>query len=295
MKRSLKRYSTGDRIFDIFLYSCMVIFSIAIIYPFWNMFLLSFMNATEASTLGLHIWNKEWITDAYRFAFKDQLIIRAYANTIFKTLANTSLLLFFTLLTAYPLSKKNLPFRKVITIYFLITLFFSGGLIPYFLLIRSLGLFDNMLVLIVPGIISAFNIIIMRNFLMSLDVALEESAFIDGAGYFRILFQILMPVSKPVIATIALWTLVENWNSWYDALLYIRSDSKTVLQLILRRLLVGQSILINQLAELRGAQRIITVNVRAAITIVTIGPIVLAYPFLQKYFIKGIMLGSLKG
>lgn len=295
MKISFKRYTIGERVFNVFNNSLMVIFSIMIIYPFWNMLLISFAGSVDANTLSLHIWNKTWLIDSYKFCFNEALIIRAYANTIFRTFANTFLVLFFTLLAAYPLSKKHLPFRNGIMLYFLFTMFFSGGLIPYFMLIRSIGLIDNFAVLIIPGIIGVFNIIIMRNYLMSVDKALEESAFMDGAGYFRMLFQIIAPVAKPVIATIALWTFVSNWNSWYDAMLFIRSSKKTVLQLILRELLVTDSMFLDTLSHSGLSRKIVTSNIRAAITIITIGPIVLSYPFLQKYFIKGIMMGSLKG
>ena len=293
----LSRKSVGDVIFDFLNYTFLVVFSLSIIYPFWTTILLSFSDMSEATSLGFHLWIQKWSLEAYRFSLSRYgHVPTAYVNSIIRTVVGTILTLIIALLGAYPLSKRELPGRNIVTFYILITMFFGGGLIPTYLLIRSLGLFDSRLALVLPGLAGGFNIIIMRNFLMTIDRALEESAFIDGANYFQILNQIIIPLSKPVIATIALWTAVHHWNAWFDALIYLKSESKIVLQLLLRRLIQEMSMLteMNSYMALERIQ-IPSEAVKAAITILTIGPIVLTYPFLQKHFIKGIFLGSLKG
>ncbi|MNP34071.1 L-arabinose transport system permease protein AraQ [compost metagenome] len=176
-------------------------------------------------------------------------------------------------------------------------MFFGGGLIPTYLIIRSLGLLDNFLVLVIPGAVSIFSIIIMRNYFMSLDVAMEESAMIDGAGYLTLLFRIILPVSAPVLATISLWAAVEHWNAWFDAMIYIRNRSLTVIQVIMREMLTSVSEQSNDLMfnnNARQAQLAMN-NVRSGIALLSIGPIILVYPWVQKYFVKGAMLGSVKG
>jgi putative aldouronate transport system permease protein len=225
-------------------------------------------------------------------------ILTAYGNSIFRTVFGTVLTVVACMALAYPLAKRHLPGRNILTIYLLITMFFSGGLIPTYLLVRSLGLIDNRLAYLLPSMVTGFNVIIMRNFLMTLDKAYEESAFIDGASYFRIFWSIVVPLSKPVIATVALWTAVWHWNSWFDGLIYMRSESKIVLQMVLRKLIVdAEARFMNSIAQFALEEDIDlpTTAIKAAVTIVTIGPIVLVYPFLQKHFIHGIFMGSLKG
>ena len=275
----------------------MVIFAFLVVYPFWDLFLLSFSDQLASSSLGFRFWIKDWHTDAYRFIFTNNSVYTAYYNTIHRTVIGTALSLIVVLLAAYPLSKKNLPFRNYITIFFLIPMFFSGGLIPTYLLIRSLNLLDKRWVLIIPSLINIFNIVIVRNFLMAMDSELEEAAHIDGASYFKILWVIVAPLSKAVIATVALWTMVGHWNSWFDALIYTRRESLIVLQLLVRKMIImqiGDTHSLQAFERMRET-RIPTAAVRAATIIVTIGPIIIAYPFLQKHFVKGIMIGSLKG
>lgn len=277
--------------------SFMICFSFLVLYPFWQVAVLSFSNAKEATTLGFHLWPETWSLEAYKFLFSYDSIVRPYINSIVRTIAGTGLEVLFTVLAAFPLAKKNLPFRGYITTYFIIPMFFAGGLIPSYLLMKSLGLLDNFLVLIIPGAVAIFSIIIMRNYFMSLDPGLEESAFIDGAGYFTILFRVIIPVSTPVIATVALWAAVSHWNAWFDAMIYIRNPDLTVIQAVMRELLMAVNGSYNDIALNTDAQqaKLSLSNVRSAIALLSIGPIILVYPWLQKYFIKGIMLGSLKG
>lgn len=283
--------------FDTLNIGLMGLLVLLILYPFWQVVILSFSTALEATSLGFHFWPKTWSLEAYKFLFSYDAIIRPYLNSILRTVLGTALELLFTVLAAYPLAKRELPFRSTVTAYFIIPMFFSGGLIPSYLLIKSLGLLDNFLVLILPGAVAIFSIIIMRNYLMSLDAALEESALMDGAGYWTILFRIILPVSTPVLATVALWGAVGHWNAWFDAMIYIRDRDLTVIQVIMREMLTSVSQQYNDLVLSDNAQQaeLSLSNVRSGITLLSIGPIVLIYPWLQKYFVKGIMMGSLKG
>lgn len=296
--RFLSRKTPGEVVFDALNYAFLFLFSLTILYPFWSTILLSFSTVEEATSLGFHVWIRTWTLSAYKFAMSRYGSVPiAYANSIFRTVAGTLLTLVVTLLAAYPLSKKNLPGRNAVTIFILVTMFFSGGIIPSYLLIRSLGLIDKRLVLFLPGLAGGFNIVIMRNFLMTLDKSYEESAFMDGANYAQILSAIIVPLSKPVIATVALWTAVGHWNAWFDAMIYIRSSNKIVLQLLLQRMLQQLQEFAQQVANFQQVENVElpSESMKAAVTVLTIGPIVVAYPFLQKYFIKGFLMGSLKG
>ncbi|WP_127580117.1 carbohydrate ABC transporter permease [Paenibacillus koleovorans] len=286
----------GDRLFSIGNGAFMVILALSILYPFWQTLILSLSGPQSAMSLGVHLWAQEWSLDAYRFLFSYEDIYGAYINTIVRTLVGTVVIVMFTVAAAYPLSKRELPYRNTLTIFFLIPMFFSGGLIPTYLLIRQIGLIDHFLVLILPGAVSIFSVIIMRNFFMTIDKAFEESAFIDGANYLTLLIRIILPISVPVLATIALWAAVSHWNAWFDAMIYIRDRDKTVIQLILREMLTAVNQQASDVASFGASHAELTLNnVRAAIVLISIGPIVLVYPYIQKYFVKGITLGSLKG
>ena len=296
-----RRQTAGEIAFKAAAAVVLFLLALTFLYPFWFTIILSFSGFNAALTLGLHVWLDEWHTDAYEFVFTENVIAVAYFNSIFRTAVGGALTVVVTLMAAYPLSKKNLPGRNGITIYILITMFFSGGLIPTYLLIRSLGLLDRFIVLLLPVLAMGFYIIIVRNFLMTVDIAYEESALIDGANYLDILFRVIMPLAKPVMAVIFLWTAVYHWNAWFDWLIYMKSDSKLVLQMILRRLLIKERELLEQIIEfgdpgdITNQQRLPPESLKAATTLITIGPIILLYPFLQRYFIKGIFVGSLKG
>ena len=298
-----RRKSAGTVFFDLFNGAFLVLFCISIIYPFWEIIIRSFSGVEDALRLGFHVWVREWHITAYKYAFsKYGNIVVAYSNSVFRTAVATILTVSVTLLAAYPLSKKNLPGRNIATMYILFTMFFGGGLIPTYLLIRSLGLMDTRWALILPGLANGFYIVIMRNFLMVIDNAYEESAFIDGATYVQILIKIIIPLSKPIIATVAVWTAVAHWNEWFGALIYISSESKIVLQIVLRRLiraadLAGAAYGTSAQQQYMAAEEVEMPHaaVRAAVTVLTIGPIVVVYPFLQKHFIKGVFIGSLKG
>jgi len=199
-------------------------------------------------------------------------------------------------LTAYPLSKKHFPHRGFWTGFIVFTMFFSGGLIPTYMVVKGLGLLNTVWALILPGLVPAYNMIIVRNYFMSISPSLEESAKLDGANDFTILLRIILPVSMPIIATVTLWTIVGHWNSWFDSMIYSQNARKQVLQVVLRRIVLeGSNEVVNMNAGMDDMSSVSPDNIKAATIMVATFPILMVYPFIQKYFVKGIMVGSLKG
>lgn len=289
---------TPDKIFDISNIVFLVVFSVLMIYPFWETIVVSLLPGIKAASWGIKLWPEDATLAAYRQAFSSRLIAYGYINTIFRTVIGTVLSVFVSFCTAYPLAKKKLPLRNYFTIFFLIPMFFSGGLIPRYLLIRDLGMLDTRASLIIPILLGTYNLLIMRNFIMTIPESLEESAMIDGATFFQVLIKIIIPLSVPIMATIALWVAVQHWNSWFDAMIFIRDETKTVLQLVLQRMIVDQddTLMLGESNDtVTGAESVVPESVKAATVLISIGPILLFYPFIQKYFVKGIMIGGLKG
>ena len=287
----------ASRVFDACNYGMLAVAGFLFFYPFWSLLLASFSDSMEIQHVGLKFWNATWTIEPYRWVFEAQSVSigKAYYNSVFRTVLGTGAILVVTFLTAYPLAKVRLPGRTPIMLYFVIILFFSGGLIPTYLLVRRLGLIDTRLVYILPEALSVWYVIIARNFLMAMDDEMEEAALVDGAGYLTILTRIVMPLAKPIVATIALWASVMHWNAWFDALIYIRDGEKRVLQLLLHKMM---NLLRNfeEFEELNIPMEITLppASVQAVTVLVTIGPIILVYPFFQRYFVKGIMIGALK-
>jgi len=284
--------------FDVFNYLFMALFALSIIYPFWDMLMKSFSTPAEAAKVGFNLWPGEFTLSSYRAVFEGSNIAAGYFNTIFRTFFGTVLMLAVTVCAAYPLTKNDLPMKNGITLFLLLTMFFSGGLIPNYMLIKSLQLVDSRWSLILPMLANVFNIVIVRNFMSSIDKSLEESAQIDGANHVYVLFKIIVPISKPILATVALWSIVGHWNSWFDSMIYINSNAKQVLQIFLRKILIqydGQEIARIMQGSGQGQDQFAPDSLKAAFMYITITPIICAYPFLQKYFVKGIMIGSLKG
>ena len=225
----MHQHSIPGRIFDAANAIVLFLVSITILYPFWNLLLSSFAPFDEVSSLGLHLWIKRWTLASWRFVFIDNDLFVAYANTLHRAFFGTSLTLLVTFTAAYALSKRDLPGRSFLTVCFVLTMFFSGGLIPTYLLIRSLGLMNSRWVLILPIAMNVYYIIVARNFLMTIDQSMEDSAIIDGAGYWTILLRIMVPLAKPVFVTVGLWAAVEHWNAWFDAMIYLDDRNKQVL------------------------------------------------------------------
>lgn len=295
-RHKYKKQSVSGLAFDIFNYGFIALFCLIILLPFWNLVVLSLISKHESLSLGLHLWPEKIITDAYMIVFRESNIAYAYFNTISRAVLGTALSVAMSALIGYPLSKNNLPGRNIFMKYFLIPAYISGGLIPTYLLIRGLGLINNRLVYVLPIFVSFIGIVYTRNYIMSLDKSLEESAIIDGANYLQILFKVIIPLSKPILATVALWEFVGHWNAWYDCYIYIMEPNKEVLQVIIQRSIMHiANEELDRLRALNQGKNILAENVKAATVIITIGPIILLYPFVQKYFVKGIMAGAVKG
>lgn len=289
-----KRLTLFDYINIIFL----IALCITIIYPVWNQVVLSFSDSSTTSGLGISLWPEKWSTEAYQYIFSYGDVGTAYLNTIIRTVLGTLAIVAVTVLAAYPLSREDLPFRGFFVLAFVISMYVNGGMIPRYLLTRDLGLLDTRWALIIPVALNTSYVIILRNFFKGISTEIEESALIDGASPFQILVRIILPLSKPILVTIALWAAVYHWNEWFHAQIYIRDSSLDVLQTLVRDMLidVDPSRMQYQVTGTgAAAAQLLLANVRAATVVVSIGPIVLAYPFAQRHFIEGLQLGAVKG
>lgn len=284
----------SEKIFDYFNYLITGILALTMIFPVIHVLSLSFSSADVVNMSGLHIIPKKFSVEGYRYILNSKYLWTGYYNTILRVVANTTLALLTTMGMAYPLAKKKLPGRSVFTWFIIIPMFVAGGLVPSYLNIRDLGLIDSRWALILPILAKPFNVIIMRNFFMNIPDSLEEAAEIDGANSIYILFKIILPLSMPIIATIGLWTIVDQWNRWFDCLIYIRDTNKYVLQVVLRRIIFETSV---EMIDARNNTRMVVSQevIKNATIVVAMAPILAIYPFIQKYFVKGIMVGSLKG
>lgn len=292
----MKFKSKGEKIFDVFNILFMTLLLIIFLYPFLDQISLSFADAKTANELGLRFFPKfPLVFDAYKEIFQNKLFLTAVGNTLFRTVIGASLTVLFTFIGGFVLAKKTLPFRKTITLFVLFTMFFSGGLIPHYLLIEQLGLMGSRWALILPMLTSAWYLLIARNFISTIPESLEEAAMVDGAGIGRVMFQIVLPLSLPIIAVITLWSAIGHWNAWFDAMLYNRANDQMVLQLLLRRILIDNSRDVMGEIMIQSSQMTTPDTVKAASIVVTTIPIACVYPFLQKYFVKGIHVGAVKG
>jgi len=284
-------------LFDIINGAFLIAFCLTIIIPFLHLLAISLSPSEIATMGGLHLLPKKMTFSNYKIVVRNPYIWSGYRATLLRTIAGTVLSLFVTSMGAYAMSKPYFPQRGFWTFIVVFTMFFSGGAIPGYLLIKDLGLMDSLWALILPGLVSAYNLVLMRNFISALPEELEESCMLDGAGRFTIFFRIVLPCSKPILATIGLWVAVGHWNAWYDALLYIRDPKKLVLQNVLRRIVLeGSTQMMKSAATLTQMDEgLSTEGVKSAVIFVATIPIICVYPFLQKYFVKGTMVGSLKG
>jgi len=287
--------TTGERIFGVFNAVFLAIVALLAVYPFIYVISVSFSTASEAVRTGLHLYPREVTLTAYRMVLGNREIVIGYLNTIFRTTLGTLATLLITCLTAYPLSRSYMPHRKGLTFAVIFTMLFSGGIVPLYLIVKNLHLIDNRLVYILPCMLTGFNVIVVKSFFQQVPESLCEAAKVDGAGEFRILFGIFIPLSKPVLATVGLWTAVLHWNMWLDATIYISSNSKQVLQTFLRRIVIENSTeLIEKGIINPDVTQFTPDTIKAATIVITILPMLILYPFAQKYFVKGITLGAVK-
>lgn len=297
--------SIQDRLIDIFIIALMLIILITTLYPLWFTTIVSVSDPILVGSGRVTLYPKGFTLEAYRNVFKNKIIWTGYSNTIFYTVLGTVFNLFLTIPAAYVLSKKKLRGRNFLSWYFLFTMYFSGGLIPTYLLIKNLYLINTRWVLIVTGGISIYNMIVTRIFFQTtIPEELYESAIMDGASNFRMFFQIAIPLAKPIIAVMTLFYAVSRWNSYFTALIYTTEPSLAPLQLVLRRILILNESMLEEITEgtLTGEEMerairkvFIAETMKYALIFIASAPLLVAYPFVQKHFVKGIMIGSLKG
>jgi len=286
--------SAEDWIIDSIAYIGMSLFAITALIPFLNVVAKSFSSNYAIISGKVGIFPKGFNLDSMKYVIISKQFQSSFRISIFLTVVATLFSVFIVVLTAYPLSKKHIRGIKPILLLFIFTMFFGGGMIPNYLLIKNLGWMDSLLPLIVPNALNVFNIILVKSYYESIPESLEESARLDGASNITILFRIVIPLSKPIIATILLFTAVGNWNSWFEAMLYINNSALKPLPLYLRDIIMLATS-IEQPTNMDSIANFTAEGARAATIIVSTLPILLVYPFVQKYFISGIMIGSVKG
>ena len=300
-KKKRKIYSKEDYIFDTVNYIILTFVVIVTLYPFLNTLAVSFNDALDSVRGGIYLWPRKFTLYNYTHILGDPQIYRAALVSVSRALITSVLNVACSLVVGYVLTRKDFVLRGFYSKIFMYSMYISGGMIPMYFLIRDLGLQNNFLVYVLPGIVSAWNIMVVRSYIDGLPDALIESAKIDGANELTIIFKIIMPLCVPVLATVALFVAVGQWNSWFDTMLYCSGDPKlSTLQYELQKVLKSSSQVTTAAAAAQasqnGASNSVTPNaVRSAMTIVAVAPILFAYPFLQKYFVSGLTLGGVKG
>lgn len=293
---AIKR-STGDRAADAIIMGVLLVLVFIMVFPFYNMLLISFADYKDVAGGGLYLWPKSINFESYRLIFLDPALPRAFLVTFAITIMGVTLSMLITTMAGYALSKKQLPFRNTIFTFVIITMYFSGGLVPWYLVCRDLGFVDSLFVMVIPPALNTFFLILMKNYFLTIPESLEESARMDGANDIRIMFQIVIPIAAPIMATISLFYAVERWNEWWFAMLFIKENAKIPLQLLLRRIVIEATLdLGSEMAnQMRDSQiQYFGPSIQMATVTVTTLPILCVYPFLQKHFTKGIMLGAIK-
>ena len=290
------RRSVGSRVFDV----CNVIFFLLLgfvmLYPLYYIAIVSVSDGQAVLTGNISFLPVDVTFSSYELVFQEQDIFVSYRNTIFYTVFGTVINLAMTVLCAYPLAQPGLPGKKVIMKFIVFTMFFSGGMIPLYLVIKRLNILNTVWSMLLPSALSTFNMIVTRTFFTGLPHSLWESANLDGANEFQILWKIILPLSKPIIATMILFYAVGHWNAYFDAMLYLSKKQLYPLQIILRNLVVSGQIDSATTASGGGGDFLaIDTTVKYATVMVATVPILMIYPFVQKYFVKGVMVGSLKG
>ena len=299
-RHKMKKMSRDDLIYEIITKLFLVVVMIVIIYPVYFVLVASFSDPIYVNSGEMLFWPKGFTLLGYQRVFKDSRIWIGYRNTIMYTVLGTTLGVIVTMLAAYSLSRKDLPGRKIIMFLFIFTMYFSGGMIPYYLVVKGLGLVNTRTLMILSGAVSVYNIIIARSFLeANIPEELKDAASIDGCGNARFFAQIVVPLSKAVIAVVALYLAVSYWNSYFNAMIFLTDTDKYPLQLYLRQILltVSESASMDTtldpeaLIQLQQMGQVIKYGVIVVATV----PIICVYPFIQKYFVKGVMIGSVKG
>ncbi|GIP49636.1 sugar ABC transporter permease [Paenibacillus sp. J53TS2] len=293
--------SRGDRVMVAFIYVFLIVFALSTLYPFLNAIAISLNEGLDTAKGGVTLWPRAFTMENYEVVFQDERLMSGFVISVLRTVVGTVSAILATAIFSYGMTKRELMGRKYYMLICIFTMYFSGGLIPTFLLIRNLGMFNSFWVYIIPSLIGVWNMIIFRTFFQGLPLGLEESAKIDGCGNWGTLFRIVLPLSGPVIATLSLFTAVGHWNEWFVASIYISKEELLPIQTILKQILAS-NIVSEQTANLDAAAQahmaqaktVTSKSLSMATMMVATLPIVLVYPFVQKYFVKGVLVGSLK-
>lgn len=286
-----------DRVILTIGYVILALFAVIIIIPLAYVLVASFIDPNVLNNQGISFHIGDWTLEAYKRVLEDKMIWRGFANSFFYSVLSTVISVFITLLAAYPMSKKELVGRKFFNTLFIITMFFGGGLIPTFILMNQLRLVNTIWAIILPGAFNVWNMILARTYYQSISKELREASQIDGANEVQHFFKILMPLCKPIIAVMALWGFVGMWNSYFDAMIYLNDVSLQPLQLMLRSILVQNTPQSGMIADIQSTAELAKMAelLKYSTIVVSSLPLLVMYPFFQKYFDKGVMVGSVKG
>lgn len=281
--------------FDYLNWIIMAVVVIVMLYPFWYLVVQSLSSQDAVIAGRVSLWPVEFTLDTYRIVMSDSRFFLYYWNTIKYVVVGTIIAVFFTAMLAYPLSKRNLRLNKFFTPFVAFTMYFGGGMIPNYILVNNyLHMGNTMWSIVIPGAIGAYYVLLMRSFFQSIPQELEEAASIDGMNTYGIFFKIILPLSKPILATMILFNAVNIWNNWFSTFLYITDSSKWPISYYLRTVIYGATSVTDIASSMDEASKI-TATVKSCCMVVTALPIICVYPFVQKYFVQGMMLGSVKG
>lgn len=297
LRARFKKSTFGENLFDILDILLMLVFVVIILYPILNLFATSVSDDGPILRGEVTFYPKGFDLEGYKLIMTNPHILRSFWNSIVVSLTGCVCSLLTTSLAAYPLAFSDFYGKKVYNMMVLITMWFSGGIIPTYMVVRTLGLIDKLPVLVLVPLIGAYNVIILSSFFRSIPASLHESAVLDGANDFTVLFRIVLPLSKPALATVALWIIVRHWNDFMSPLMYLTDFNKYTMQLVLRDIvLTSSSSMYDLMAQTsEGGVAAISEQLKSAVLTFSMVPMLILYPFLQKYFTKGIMIGAVKG
>lgn len=295
MKNKIKK-SAGERAFDAVNTTLLILIALVMIYPLYYVLVASFSTYNSLiKSNGFLLYPSEFTIEAYKMAFKNPMVLRGYANTMFAVIVGVAVNLLLTAIGAYFLSRRDVKLQKPISILIVITMYFSGGMIPFYFTVKGFGLEGSLWSLVIPTAINTFNLIIMKTAFSEIPHSLEESVEIDGGGHFIMLFKIIMPLSKATFAVIGLYYAVAHWNAWFNAMLFLKERTQFPIQLILREILIQNNM--QGMSEGVGfaEANYVGETIKYAIIVISTLPILIVYPFMQKYFVHGVMIGAVKG
>lgn len=298
MKPSIMKEARADRWFTLLNYAVLSIILIVVLYPLIFVVSASFSSSTAVLSGRVWLWPVEPTLEGYRAVFKNAMVVKGFINTMFYTVAGTGINLVFSVMAAYPLSRKDFRGRNGFMLLFVFTMMFSGGLIPSYLLVKDLGMIDTVWAMLLPAALSVWNVIIMRTYFQTtIPEEILEASQLDGCSDFRFLLRIVLPLSGPILAVIALFYAVGHWNQYFNAMIYLKRADLYPLQLVLRDILVQNEVNIDMLGDAKtaAARQGLRELLKYSLIVVTSFPLLVVYPFVQKFFVKGVMIGSLKG